>query len=640
MRRIFGRIFAVSAATLAVVLLVGWALYAGAELPGEERLATGTSRNVALYVPMPDGVRLAVDIWYPPDLQPGERRPTLMRSTRYWRAQDRGPLVRAAVAFGRTEASDLMSPEIQAFNEAGYVVALADVRGSGASFGSRDVEMGPAEAEDLGVLARWIADQPWSNGRVGTWGVSYEGNTAAMAAATGAPAVVAAAPQFADYDAWRQLLWPGGVFARGFIQDWGELVQALDYGDICVLAAADTESRCRLVRLATRGVKRVDGPHGEALYQQARLDHATPDPAAVAAEAEFRDAAFGPGGLTLPGVSIMAYQPPIEEAGVPLFSWAGWMDAATVDGALQLFATSASPVRTVIGPWSHGGGHHTDPFLPDDAPVEPSVTEQRRLLLDFFDHHVRDGSTEAGPGSGQIRYWTFNDGWHTTDRWPPEGVEARRLYFGPGGTLSAEEPGASSPGEAAADVYKVDFSHSTGYRTRWHTQLGGGDVIYGDRAEADRQLLTYTSAPLPAPLEITGAVEVDLHVASTQSDGAFFAYLEVVDPSGVVQYITEGQIRAVHRRPCESSDEGPLPGPCHTFRREDAAPLVPGEPARIRFAMINTSVLVPAGHRIRIALAGHDASVFDRYPAEGVPEWTVYRSPRRPSGVVLPVRSR
>jgi hypothetical protein len=164
--------------------------------------------------------------------------------------------------------------------------------------------------------------------------------------------------------------------------------------------------------------------------------------------------------------------------------------------------------------------------------------------------------------------------------------------------------------------------------------------VYGDRAAEDAKLLTYTSAPLDTDVEITGTVEVDLFVSSTHADGAFFAYLELVDPDGTVRYVTEGQLRAIQRAGCDRAPSYPPWGPCHLFERDRAAPMVPGEPARIRFGLFNTSVLVPAGYRIRIALAGHDASVFDRYPAEGDPVWSVYRSTARPSGVVIPMRVR
>jgi len=123
-------------------------------------------------------------------------------------------------------------------------------------------------------------------------------------------------------------------------------------------------------------------------------------------------------------------------------------------------------------------------------------------------------------------------------------------------------------------------------------------------------------------------------------DGAFHVYLEDVAPDGRVTYVTEGILRAIHR---QVSDEEPLYavlGPYHSFERADAAPLVPGEVAEIRFNLYATSVLVREGHRIRIAVAGHDASPFARYPAEGTPVLSVQRNNIYPSHVELPMAVR
>ncbi len=623
------------AVVVIVALIALWLSIRSVELPGEVLLPNGTARNVAQYVEMRDGVRLAVDVWLPENYQSGDRLPTAMRSTRYWRAQDTGLLMRAQIRFTSLSPQDMMDRSVQAFNEAGYAVVLVDVRGSGASFGDRPTEFGREEAADLGEVAGWIADQSWSNGNVGTWGVSYEGNTAAMAAAPAHPAIKAIAPQYADFDAWSQLLYPGGVFVRGFISDWGSAVRLLDAGDICSLAEV-TGLSCKMVRLATKGVKRVDGSDAERLYEAALLEHKTPDVAAGAELAQYRDAPFGESGETIAGLSVHGYREGIERSGAAIFSWAGWMDGGTVNGALALFTTFSNPVRLVIGPWSHGGGHHTDPFLAHDAPTEPSSLEQHGRLVEFFDHYLKEGSTNPAEGVGEIRYFTFNDGWKTTTSWPPDGLTPTRWYFGEEGTLVREPPRSRE----ASDEYTVDFTHTTGAQTRWHTQLGGGDVIYGSRAEQDRKLLTYTSEPLDKDVEITGTVEVDLHVASTHADGAFFAYLEIVDPDGTVRYLTEGQLRAIHRKPCVTDPPYPLWGPCHSYNEADALPLVPGEPTLIQFGLFNTSVLVPSGHRVRIALAGHDGSVFDRYPAQGDPTWTVFRDHPRASGVSIPMRTR
>jgi hypothetical protein len=62
-------------------------LTARLRIPGEDIVPAGYRRNQALYVKMRDGVEIAVDIWLPPDLQKDERVPVLLRTTRYWRAE-------------------------------------------------------------------------------------------------------------------------------------------------------------------------------------------------------------------------------------------------------------------------------------------------------------------------------------------------------------------------------------------------------------------------------------------------------------------------------------------------------------------------------------------------------------------------
>jgi hypothetical protein len=99
-----------------------------------------------------------------------------MRATRYWRA--------TSVASGRLE-DDRNSSEASRFNDNGYALVVVDARGSGASFGVRPYELTQEEVRDYGEIADWVVEQPWSNGRVGAWGVSCSGNTAEMLAVNG-----------------------------------------------------------------------------------------------------------------------------------------------------------------------------------------------------------------------------------------------------------------------------------------------------------------------------------------------------------------------------------------------------------------------------------------------------------------------
>ena len=126
-----------------------------------------TSRRLqSVYVPAGDGVRLAVDVWLPAERTAvGRAVGTVMRVTRYHRAdapREPGPQADTNAAAGNL------------FNSAGFALVVVDARGTGASFGMRTGELGEREIKDYGELIGWIAAQPWSNGRVGVWGTSYE----------------------------------------------------------------------------------------------------------------------------------------------------------------------------------------------------------------------------------------------------------------------------------------------------------------------------------------------------------------------------------------------------------------------------------------------------------------------------------
>jgi predicted acyl esterase len=103
-----------------------------------------------------------------------------------------------------------------------------------------------------------------------------------------------------------------------------------------------------------------------------------------------------------------------------------------------------------------------------------------------------------------------------------------------------------------------------------------------------------------------------------------------------VTYITEGMMRVLHRKPLDRDPLAGALGPRHSFLASDTAPLVPGEAAELRIALEPISVLVRSGHRIRIAVAGADASNFVRIPAEGNVRITVLRDREHPSFVELP----
>lgn len=614
------------AAALAVVLVA-----ARTKLPGEEMTPAGFRRSTSHYIKMRDGVEIAVTIDVPSDLKGGERLPVLMRTTRYWRSPQVGWTLRMLIALHQANVPDEIEDKQAAyFNERRFVVLAVDARGSGASGGSRAMEWSPAEVADMGEVAAWAAKQSWSNGRVGTFGISYDGNTAELAAAAGQPALRAVMPLYDNFD----VLWAiqsGGVALERQIQGWSEAVGAMDHNDVCG-AQADTGWDCWRDRLLAPGVRRVDDDPGGRQLAELVSQHHNVNVAQAVTKVEFRDDRAG--AFTLSEISPSGLRANIEASKLPMMVWCGWLDGGGGEDALTRYKNFSNPQIVIIGPLSHGGGFNVDPFAASHTPPIPSTEEQLKMEADFFDRVLRNNTPKVIESS--IQYYTMGEAqWHMTKTWPPEGVSTQRLYFAEHNTLSIAAPAVA----VASDSYTVDFRASTGSQNRWATGFGGGDVVYPDRADEDKKLLVYTSPPLDSDLEIAGSPVLTLQMSSTTRDGAIHAYLEDVAPEGRVTYLDEGILRVLDRKEVDPRNLPYEPlGPAHSFLRTDAEPLTPGEPARIRFSLFATSVLLREGHQVRLALAGADASDFGRYPAKETPTWTLYRDARRASFVDLPLR--
>ena len=363
-------------------------------------------RNQAFYLTMRDGVKIAVDLWLPADLQEGQRIPTLMQATRYWRAWHS--------AIDGVE-NDYRFDEAEKINAAGYALVLVDARGSGASFGWRPYERSVEEATDYGEIVEWIVQQPWSNERVGTYGVSYAGNTAELTLITRHPAVRAVAPLFNDFDNFGHLAFPGGALTAGNLGVWGNRVGIMDRNDVCAREEV-TGEECEAVLERWLGVKPVDEDTDGRLLRQAVAEHSrNVHPLEAALQYEFRDDPWGgEGGVRNAGYlgSPAGHLDAIEASGAAMFVRSGWQDAATVNGTLGRYMTISNPQQVIIGPWDHGAYRDADQFNPDDTPVSPSRDEQFAEMIAFFDRYLKGGGE---PIESSVTYYTLGaNRWTTT----------------------------------------------------------------------------------------------------------------------------------------------------------------------------------------------------------------------------------
>ena len=584
--------------------------------------------NQSLYITARDGTRIAVDV-YLPVLEPGipeseRRHPTALQTTRYHRSEE--------TQRTNPELSTIML-EAKRWTDNGYAFVMVDARGTGASFGTRTGELSHAEIADYGDVLSWIAAQPWSTGRVGAYGVSYSGDTAELMLRLSHPALTASAPLYSDFDSYDDLLMPGGVLNTWFGETWFGLTNALDEvpGWVEKVAAGAGVTLEEFRATVMPRVNPVDGANGLALRDAAILEHAgNVDSMALLREMPFKDDREGD--VTI-AVMPYAFREEIEASNVPMLVLVGWHDAGTPAGALSRLEGFANHQEVIVGAWSHGGAFLTDPFLESDpTPDQAQLEEHFAWQLAFFDRFVR-GHEPPQRGLKKLRYYTNGEGaWHEHTPWKSP-AKLKTWFLRQDNALSLEAP--TSAAGVGADEYRVDFELGTGSQSRWNTQSGGGAVIYPSQQKLDTQRLCYTSAPLENDLRVTGFPRVTLALRSSTPDGAVYAYLEDVAPDGTVTLITEGQLRLIHRKVSSRPQPEALPRTPRSFARADAMPMVVGEVSSIVFDLIPTSVLFRSGHRIRLAIAGHDKDHFQRYAEDQV--LTLERNGANRSFLELPV---
>jgi putative CocE/NonD family hydrolase len=585
--------------------------------------------RLSYYIPMQDGVRLAADVYLPKGVPPGVKLPAILTQTRYWRDSELTLPFKWLLG-----SADNLDPELKLhkpyFLSRGFALVYIDERGTGASFGTWRQPWDEITVQDAGCVLDWIVSQEWSNGKVGGMGTSYNGTTAEMLLAVGHPAVRAVAPLFNHPDPFVDVAFPGGLFNDRFIHAWSDLNGDLDANRYPAVLG-------KWLRVAVRGVQPVDGPNGRALLKEAIRGHAAnlciyEDSLGM----DFRDQPAPASGQTLDSQAVHRFREAMAASNAAVYGWASWQDAGTAAAALRRYQSKSRAGRAVIGAWCHGGRYQASPYTPPETSTSPGLPLMWAELARFFDAHLNGRDDGIGTEKKLVYYTLGAEIWQSTVEWPPRGFETHTWYFDRDARLSLTPPRDKS----AADEYAVDFEASTGDLNRWW-ELGvmlKKTVVYPDRQTQTPRLLSYTSGPLERDMEITGQPVVYLHVTSSEPDCAFIVYIEDVAPDGNVTYVTEGQLRSIHRKISRARPPYPHPAPYHTFKQADALPLERGVAAEVVFGLQPVSARIQRGHRIRVSLAGHDNGAFRRTPAVGAPVWSVSRSVQAASRIDLPLK--
>jgi uncharacterized protein len=568
------------------------------------------------YVAMPDGVRLATDIYLPDTEGPV---PCVLVRTPYGKRMPR------------------LQVDAEGFAAQGYAVAVQDVRGKFESEGVFSVSAN--DAADGDATVSWLAGRPWCTGKIGTYGCSYLGEAQLQLAARRNPHHAAAIAQSSgganDYFG----IFDGGARGLQWSVNWfiGYGSRLHPYFD----PGSDPELLERTSCCFDLEFQPPPDLDYDALYRQLPLTGLVE--AAGAPPSEWEDfIAREPGD---PWWEMRGYLDADDRFDVPTLMIDSWYDPA-VAPALRVHERmrdcSESPRArdnqyVVVSPTQHCASHTaTDHTVVGERDFGDARFNHFELYLRWFARWLRD-DTEAIAGLAKVHYYAMGANvWKHAPEWPPAATE-QRLYLtsdgdaiGRGGSGRLER---DAPASSGADSFRYDPGDpvpSHGGQMFDDPRDTGAGAREQTVIEERDDVLVYTSPPLRDDVEVTGYLRVVLFVSSDARDTDFAVKLVDVDCEGRAFNVQQGVTRARYRN-----------------GYDDPRFLEPGAIERLEVDLHATSIVFAAGHRIRIQVAGSDFPLYDRNLNTGGDnsrdtDWvtatnTVHHGPDDGSHVVLPV---
>jgi hypothetical protein len=570
------------------------------------------------YVTMRDGCRIAMDVYLPQGAPAAATFPALVVATPYYRRfKTEGPVA---------EYTPMAAKYRDCFVPRGYALVVIDVRGTGASFGTRDSFRSPKERDDYHEIAQWIIEQPWSNGVLGATGISYPGAAALFLASTGHPAVKAIAPLFAIADIYSDQLYPGGMLSRIWVEHYNDCIVALDQN-----RSDDIRKFAYFGDPAFRGPHPVDEDADGALLAEAMAEHRHSFNLRDAApEFAFRDEGLlHDPALTLEVCSPYHYYDRIPES-VAIYSASGWFDGSGYsNSAISRHLTRRGKNHfLLLGPWDHGARTNVSPWRDEVAPRFNLFAE----VLRFFDHFLMGRATGID-SEPRVRYFSIHgEQWQASDAWPP--IARSTPWYLTAGGLSARKAGTVSTA-----AHQVDFTTTTGRKTRYE-RLGLQDITeyYPDWHGREEAMLSFTTEPFAEATELTGHAIARLRLSVSESDASVFVYLSEIDADGRSHYVAEGMLRALHRKTAAHPPNYAATWPFRTYARADASLLEKDVPFTLDIALLPVSWVFAKGSRLRLSICGADALHFAPVPHGRPPRFEITCGGTDGSFVELPLR--
>ena len=516
--------------------------------------------------------------------------------------------------------------------EAGFAVVVQDTRGR---YMSEGVAVPHDEGADGYDTVEWVAQLPYVDGRVGMFGGSYSATTQLLAAPMRPPHLVALFPS-ASYASRYDMVFQGGAFYLGDGLSWN-LGQAKDARRRALEPAADRDHEIGLTpderrqlrddwywRLPLNAMRVLDVDKYSPGYWDL-LAHPSYD--------RFWET-----------FDVAAKHPQFQ---VPAYHLTGWYDSL-LNGTLANYAGLRAHAgteharrnqRLIVGPWTHARPTAATRAIGDVDFGPEAGFDSEGLIVRWFRHWMPTPAPPPGAAApsdwtgAPVRIFVMGDNrWRDEQEWPLARAVPTAYHLQSGGTantLSGDGRLAPEPAPATQPADRFEYDPKTPVPTG---AFGAYSRAPNDRRPMQQRqdVLVYTSAPMTAPLEVTGPVRLVLWAASSAPDTDFTAALSDVQPDGTARALTDGIVRARYRA-----------------SRTTPALLTPGQPTEFTIEVGATSNVFLPGHRLRLEVSSSNFPRWDRNPNTGAPfgadaavavaHQTVFHDVARPSRLVLPV---
>ena len=538
--------------------------------------------------PADDGVRLSTDVYLPVTDDPNASWPVIFLRTPY---NNNDPVKKVPLA--------------RAFASKGYAVAMQDVRGRHDSEG--DWYPSFNEAKDGLASQKWIAGQPWCDGRIALYGRSYEGYSVWVQTFGHHPAVKAIIPIVALPDPVINVPWQNGSVMWNMIT-WSLMVHRRTNQDI---SQYDWKSL-----YGFRPLNRLDEQLGfDSKPWRDWMEH------------HLKDDYWKPA----------CYMHRMAELDIPALHISGWYDddlPSTINNypECRKVAKSKDGQYLLMGPWPHAT--NTKSVIEGVDFGENEVIDISGFILDWLDM-VMGGNDEHW--AGRKRCYVFEMGsntWKWHDDWPPpDGREKSFFLFsvGKANSLNGDGKLLDVPTDDGSDFdeYIYDPDNPTPYLQDPYTLQIGGPFDARPVEQRD-DVLCFDTPVFDKEFSINGRLFAELFVSSSAEDTEFCAKLCDVHPDGLSRQLNDGNIRLALRNSLEKQD-----------------PVPPTEIVKVKIDMWATGIRIFKGHKLRLEISSSAVPKFAAHTNTLDPPGSairtviakncVYHSKKHPSRVIMTV---